>query len=81
MAVTNSGCDMTLFDSKVSYSIFVNTSNSNARMAYRKLSRRYREGMQRQFKRFGIDHASLSTTTDYLPTLHHLLKRHVSSNH
>nr|NIP93915.1 DUF58 domain-containing protein [Akkermansiaceae bacterium] len=41
-----------------------------------KLSRRYREGLRKQFKRFGIDHASLSTTSDYLPALHRLLKRH-----
>ncbi|MEE2733860.1 MAG: DUF58 domain-containing protein [Verrucomicrobiota bacterium] len=68
-------------DRETGHRTIVNTSNSNARMAYRKLSRRYREGMQRQFKRFGIDHASLSTTTDYLPALHHLLKRHASSNH
>ena len=54
----------------------VNTANSNVRMAYRKLSRRHREGLRCQFKRFGIDHASLSTTSDYLPGLHRLLKRH-----
>ena len=54
----------------------VNTHNSNVRMAYRKLSRRHREGLRKQFKRFGIDHASLSTTADYLPALHRLLKRH-----
>jgi len=53
----------------------VNTSNSNVRMAYRKLTRRYREGMRRQFRRFGIDHASLSTAENYLPTLQHLLKQ------
>ena len=53
----------------------VNTANSNVRMAYRKLSRRHREGLRRQFKRFGIDHASLSTTSDYLPALRRLLKR------
>jgi hypothetical protein len=45
-------------------------------MAYRKLSRRHRDGLQGQFKRFGIDYAALSTTTDYLPALHRLLKNH-----
>ncbi len=54
----------------------VNTHNSNVRMAYRKLTRRHREGLRKQFKRFGIDNATLSTTSDYLPALHRLLKRH-----
>ena len=54
----------------------VNTRNANVRMAYRKLTRRHREGLARQFKRYGIDHATLSTTRDYLPALHKLLKRH-----
>lgn len=54
----------------------VNTHNSNVRMAYRKLSRRHREGLRKQFKRFGIDSATLTTTRDYLPALHRLLKRH-----
>jgi len=60
--------------------ILVNTSNSNARMAYRKMSRRYREGVRRQFQKFGIDHANLSTSSDYLPTLQRLLKHHGPSN-
>ena len=60
--------------------ILVNTSNSNARMAYRKMSRRYREGVHRQFQKFGIDHANLSTSSDYLPTLQRLLKHHGPSN-
>lgn len=65
-------------DRESGHRTIVNTSNSNVRMAYRKLSSRYREGLNRQFKRFGIDHASLSTTSDYLPALHRLLKRHAS---
>ena len=60
--------------------ILVNTSNSNARMAYRKMSRRYREGVHRQFRKFGIDYANLSTSGDYLPTLQRLLKQHAPSN-
>ena len=45
-------------------------------MGYQKLMRRHREGVRRIFKRYGIDHASLSTAGDYLPALHQLLKRH-----
>jgi len=63
-------------DRETGHRTVVNTSNSNVRMAYRKLSRRHREGLQRQFKRYGIDHAALSTTSDFLPALHRLLKRH-----
>ena len=60
----------------------VNTHNANVRMAYRKLTQRHWEGLRRQFKRFGIDSASLSTTSDYLPALHRLLKRHaLRKNH
>lgn len=65
-----------LRDRESGHRSLVNTSNDNARMAYRKLSKRYREGLHRQFKRFGIDHATLSTTQDYLPALHKLLRRH-----
>jgi uncharacterized protein (DUF58 family) len=65
-----------LRDRETGHRSVVNTSNSNVRMAYRKLSRRHRDGLQRQFKRFGIDHAALSTTTEYLPALHRLLKNH-----
>lgn len=60
--------------SETGHLTMVNTSNSNVRMAYMKLSRRYREGMRRQFRRYGIDNVSLSTTENYLPSLQHLLK-------
>jgi len=60
--------------SETGHLTMVNTSNSNVRMAYKKLSRRYREGMRRQFHRYGIDHVSLSTAENYLPALQHLLK-------
>ena len=66
-------------DRETGHRTIVNTSNSNVRMAYRKLTRRYREGMKRQFTRYGISHATLSTTGDYLPVLHRLLKRHTSA--
>jgi uncharacterized protein (DUF58 family) len=54
----------------------VNTSNSNVRMAYEKLTRRHREGLRRFFRRCGIDYSSFPCHQDYLPTLHRLLKKH-----
>ncbi|NNC86975.1 MAG: DUF58 domain-containing protein, partial [Akkermansiaceae bacterium] len=65
-----------LRDNETGAETVVNTHNSNVRMAYRKLSRRHREGLARLFKKYGIDHASFRTTEDYLPQLHKLLKRH-----
>ena len=71
-----------LRDNEHGYERIVNTSNSNVRMAYHKLTRRHRQGVRAVFKRYGIDHASVSTTTDYLPALHKLLKRHaLRKNH
>ena len=67
---------VTLRDIETGHERIVNTHNSNVRMAYQKLSRRHREGVRRIFKKYGIDHASLSTASDYLPALHKLLKRH-----
>ncbi len=54
----------------------INTRNADLRMAYRKLTRRHREGLARQFKKHGVDHAALSTTGDFLPALRRLLKDH-----
>ena len=65
-----------LRDNEHGYERVINTSNSNVRMAYKKLTRRHRQGVRSIFKRYGIDHASLSTGSDYLPALHRLLKRH-----
>lgn len=71
-----------LRDNEHGYERIVNTSNSNVRMAHRKLSRRHREGVRAIFKRYGIDHAEVSTSRDYLPSLHRLLKRHaLRKNH
>lgn len=71
-----------LRDNEHGYERIVNTSNENVRMAHSKLSRRHREGVRTIFKRYGIDHAELSTTKDYLPALHRLLKRHaLRKNH
>lgn len=71
-----------LRDNEHGYERLVNTSNSNVRMAYQKLTRRHREGLRKIFKRYGIDHASISTGGDYLPALHRLLKRHaLRKNH
>ena len=65
-----------LRDNEHGYERVVNTSNSNVRMAYQKLTRRHRQGVRAIFKKYGIDHASVSTCSDYLPALHQLLKRH-----
>jgi uncharacterized protein (DUF58 family) len=65
-----------LEDNETGAQVMVNTHNSNVRMAHRKLTRQHREGLARLFARHGIDHASVSTTSDYLPALHRLLKRH-----
>jgi uncharacterized protein (DUF58 family) len=71
-----------LRDNEYGYERVINTSNSNVRMAYHKLTRRHRQGVRSIFKRYGIDHASLSTGSDYLPALHRLLKRHaLRKNH
>ena len=71
-----------LRDNEHGYERVVNTSNSNVRMAYQKLTRRHRQGVRAIFKRYGIDHASISTSSDYLPALHQLLKRHaLRKNH
>jgi len=71
-----------LRDNEHGYERVVNTSNSNVRMAYQKLTRRHRQGVRATFKRYGIDHASISTSSDYLPALHQLLKRHaLRKNH
>jgi uncharacterized protein (DUF58 family) len=71
-----------LRDAEHGHQRIVNTSNSNVRMGFQKLSRRHRQGVRGIFKRYGIDHASLSTGSDYLPALHRLLKRHaLRKNH
>ena len=53
----------------------VNTSNSNVRMAYEKLMRRQREGVERILRKHGIDHAELPTDGDPLRALHRLFRK------
>jgi uncharacterized protein (DUF58 family) len=65
-----------MVDPETGFETLVNTSNPNLRMAYEKLSRRQREGVEAVLKRHGIDSAQLQTTRDPLPALHQLLKRH-----
>jgi len=62
-------------DPESGFSTVVNTSNPNAQMGLSKLSRRYREGLTAFFNKQGIDHAEISTTEDYLPSLHQLFQR------
>ncbi|MDA7672573.1 DUF58 domain-containing protein [Akkermansiaceae bacterium] len=62
-------------DPETGFTTVVNTSNPNARMGLVKLSRRYREGLADFFKKRGIDHAVISTTENYLPSLHQLFQR------
>lgn len=63
-------------DPETGFETLVNTSNSNLRMAYQKLTSRQREGVDVILKRHAIDTAKLTTTRDPLPALHRLLKRH-----
>jgi uncharacterized protein (DUF58 family) len=65
-----------MMDPETGVETFVNTANANLRMSYEKLTRRHREGVASVFKKHAIDSAQLSTTSDPLPALHELLKRH-----
>jgi uncharacterized protein (DUF58 family) len=65
-----------MVDPETGFETLVNTSNPNLRMAYQKLARRHREGVATILKRHAIDTADLETTSDPLPALHQLLKRH-----
>ena len=67
-----------MVDPETGFETLVNTSNSNLRMSYEKLSRRHREGVSSILKKHAIDTTKLSTTADPLPALHQLLKRHGS---
>jgi uncharacterized protein (DUF58 family) len=64
-----------LQDAESGLETLINTGNSNLRMAYRKLMRRHREGVERLFRRHGIDSAVLSTDGDPLRELHRLFRR------
>jgi len=65
-----------MVDPETGFETLVNTSNANLRMSYEKLTRRHREGVASLMKKHAIDAADLSTTSDPLPALHQLLKRH-----
>jgi len=65
-----------MVDPETGYETLVNTGNANLRMSYEKLTRRHREGVASILKKHAIETAALSTTSDPLPALHQLLKRH-----
>jgi len=62
-------------DAETGLESLVNTSNQNLRMAYRKLMRRHREGVDRLLRKHGIDSATLATDGDPLRELHRLFHR------
>lgn len=64
-----------LADPETGFETEVNTNNPNLRMAYEKLTSRHSEGLERMFRKHGIDHADLLTSGDTLAALHLLLKR------
>ncbi|MDX1680641.1 MAG: DUF58 domain-containing protein [Akkermansiaceae bacterium] len=55
----------------------INTSNSNLRMAYRKLMRRQQEGVTSILRKHGILSTEIATDQDPLPPLHQLFKRRI----
>lgn len=63
-----------LQDAETGLEALINTSNPNLRMAYRKLMKRHREGVDRLFRKHGIDSANLSTDGDPLRELHRLFR-------
>jgi uncharacterized protein (DUF58 family) len=70
-----------MVDPETGMETLINTSNANLRMSYEKLASRHREGVAALFKKHAIDAAHLSTTSDPLPALHQLLKRHRRHRH
>ena len=63
-----------LSDPETGHKIIIDTKNTNIRMAYRKMRDRFREGLDRFFKKHSIDYASFSTDQDFFTTLHKLFK-------
>lgn len=59
----------------------INTSNSNLRMAYSKLTRRQHEGIGKILNKHGIQSIQLHTHEDPLPALHQLFKRRARLSH
>lgn len=66
---------VTLIDPETGHERVVNTSNSNVRMGFAKLTRRQTEGVFKSFKRYNVDYASLSTDEDPFKQLHGLFQR------
>lgn len=66
---------VTLIDPETGHERVVNTSNSNVRMGFAKLSKRQREGIFQSFKRYNIDFASLATNEDPFKEMHGLFQR------
>lgn len=66
---------VTLLDPETGYERVVNTSNSNVRMAFSKLSRRHRESVSKVLKRYNIDSAEIATDEDPFLALHTLFQR------
>jgi uncharacterized protein (DUF58 family) len=64
-----------LEDPETGAEVLVNTSNANVRMGYEKLMLRHREGLERIFRKHGIDSAPLGTDLDPLRALHRLFRR------
>ncbi len=71
---------VTLMDPESGHLRVVNTSNSNVRMGFSKLARRQREAMQKTFRRYKIDSATLHTNEDTLPALHRLFQQRAHRN-
>ncbi|MGJ8723078.1 MAG: DUF58 domain-containing protein [Roseibacillus sp.] len=67
--------NVTLIDPESGYERVVNTSNSNVRMGFSKLTRRHREGVLKIFKRYNIDFTSLATNEDPFKAMHGLFQR------
>ena len=66
---------VTLIDPENGHERIVNTSNSNVRMGFAKLTRRHREGVEKTFKRYNIDSASLATNEDPFKVMHGLFQQ------
>lgn len=66
---------VTLVDPETGYERVVNTSNSNVRMAFSKLSRRHRESVAKVLQRYNIDSADIGNHRDPFLALHTLFQR------
>ena len=64
-----------LIDPETGLQSLVNTNNPNLRMGYEKLTQRQTEGIEKCFKKYAIDSATLDTRHDTLLGLHRMLKK------